>query len=69
MGQCLPLGDYVGRFRWTPDKAVRFGVSTRWRPGGHTHYFSNDAVALAVEIARVVTGCPSRPRISTGSPP
>jgi hypothetical protein len=24
--------------------------------GGHTHYFSNDAVALAVEIERVVAG-------------
>ena len=24
--------------------------------GGHTHYFSNDAVALALEIERVVAG-------------
>jgi hypothetical protein len=28
--------------------------------GGHTHYFSDDAVALAVEIERVVTGAPLR---------
>ena len=27
--------------------------------GGHTHYFSNDAVALAVEIERMVNGAPA----------
>jgi hypothetical protein len=32
--------------------------------GGHTHYFSNDAVALAVEIERVVAG----PGATTASP-
>ncbi|TAK84123.1 MAG: hypothetical protein EPO20_15680 [Betaproteobacteria bacterium] len=30
--------------------------------GGHTHYFSNDAVALAVEIERVVNRAPSAAR-------
>jgi hypothetical protein len=31
--------------------------------GGHTHYFSNDAVALAVEIERVVGGAPAAPAV------
>jgi hypothetical protein len=31
--------------------------------GAHTHYFSNDAVALAVEIERVVEGAPAAPAV------
>jgi hypothetical protein len=56
-------GDYVGRFIWTPDtdlarfvQVQRAGDRTEFclGAGGHTHYFSNDAVALAVEIERMV---------------
>jgi len=32
--------------------------------GGHTHYFSNDAVALAVEIDRLVGNSGSEPVVS-----
>jgi hypothetical protein len=53
----------VGRFIWTPDKDLarfvqvqRAGDRTEFclGAGGHTHYFSNDAVALALEIERMV---------------
>jgi hypothetical protein len=60
-------GDYVGRVIWTPDKdpevfeigkARRAGERTEFclGAGAHTHYFSDDAVALAVEIERLVAG-------------
>jgi hypothetical protein len=60
-------GDYVGRFIWTPDqdpelfdigKARRAGDRSEFclGAGAHTHYFSEDAVALAAEIERLVAG-------------
>jgi len=65
-------GDYVGRFLWTREPAYRIAVVgadgriESERAGGraefclgagaHTRYFSNDAVALAVEIDRLVEG-------------
>ena len=65
-------GDYVGRFLWTRDRAYRIalvGADGRVEAeragdrtefclgaGAHTHYFSNDAVALAVEIDRLIEG-------------
>ena len=60
-------GDYVGRVIWTPDKDPEvFEIGKPRRAGGrtefclgagaHTHYFSDDAVALAVEIERLVAG-------------
>jgi len=60
-------GDYVGRVIWTPDKdpevfdmgkARRAGERTEFclGAGAHTHYFSDDAVALAVEIERLAEG-------------
>jgi hypothetical protein len=60
-------GDYVGRVIWTPDKdpevfeigkARRAGERTEFclGAGAHTHYFSDDAVALAVEIERLTEG-------------
>jgi hypothetical protein len=57
-------GDYIGRFIWTTDseanfdsKARRAGDRTEFclGAGAHTHYFSDDAVALAVEIERLVS--------------
>ena len=58
-----PPGD-ASRFRIAavgPDgkvEAQRAGDRTEFclGAGGHTHYFSNDAVALAVEIDRLVGG-------------
>jgi hypothetical protein len=57
-------GDYVGRFLYRiamvgsdgKVEADRAGDRTEFclGAGGHTHYFSNDAVALAVEIDRLV---------------
>jgi hypothetical protein len=65
-------GDYVGRRLWTPLGAYRIalvgpdgrveadraGDRTEFCPGAgaHTHYFSNDAVALAAEIDRLIEG-------------
>jgi hypothetical protein len=60
-------GDYVGRVIWTPDqdpevfdigKTRRAGERTEFclGAGAHTHYFSDDAVALAVEIERLTKG-------------
>jgi hypothetical protein len=57
-------GDYVGRFIWSSDRhAASFGPEVRRAgdrtefclgAGGHTHYFSDDAVALAAEIERLI---------------
>jgi hypothetical protein len=65
-------GDYVGRYLWTGARAypialvgadgrveaARAGDRTEFclGAGAHTHYFSNDAVALAVEIDRLIEG-------------
>jgi hypothetical protein len=65
-------GDYVGRFLWTREQAYRIalvGADGRVEAeragdraefclgaGAHTHYFSDDAVALAVEIDRLIEG-------------
>jgi hypothetical protein len=65
-------GDYIGRYLWTrkraypiavvgPDgrvEAERAGDRTEFclGAGAHTHYFSNDAVALASEIDRLIEG-------------
>jgi hypothetical protein len=65
-------GDYVGRGLWTPSspyrvalvgpdgrvEADRAGNRTEFclGAGAHTHYFSNDAVALAAEIDRLIEG-------------
>jgi hypothetical protein len=64
-------GDYVGRMIWTPDRDPEvFDIGKTRRASGrsefclgagaHTHYFSDDAVALAVEIERLVAA--RRPR-------
>jgi hypothetical protein len=65
-------GDYVGRYLWTAERAypialvgadgrvdaARAGDRAEFclGAGAHTHYFSNDAVALAVEIDRLIEG-------------
>jgi hypothetical protein len=60
-------GDYVGRVIWTPDKDPEvFDIGKARRAadrtefclgaGAHTHYFSDDAAALAVEIERLAEG-------------
>jgi hypothetical protein len=64
-------GDYIGRFIWGADKFEIAGVDPNGRvearragertefclgAGAHTHYFDDDAVALAVEIERLVAG-------------
>jgi hypothetical protein len=57
-------GDYIGRFIWTLDSEAPFDLKPRRAAGrtefclgagAHTHYFSDDAVALAVEIERLVS--------------
>jgi hypothetical protein len=67
-------GDYIGRFIWGSDnfelaavdangrlQARRAGDRTEFclGAGAHTHYFSDDAIALAAEIERLVAGKPS----------
>jgi hypothetical protein len=65
-------GDYVGRYLWTRERAYpvalvgadgrvdaeRAGDRTEFclGAGAHTHYFDNDAMALAVEIDRLIEG-------------
>jgi hypothetical protein len=72
-------GDYVGRFIWTPDHdPAVFGFGVRRAgdrtefclgAGAHTHYFDNDAVALALEIDRLVGNRGQSPITKSGSEP